>query len=218
MKKIISLGVASAICALTAISASAADAGSAWGDVKGEIVKDGVITIDLKANKEIKTFTFDTVTVEGLEVQDVTTTLDVEQGGKYKNGIFMMTNGLETPTAKAGDVICTITAKITANAGEKISLGLTDSTAVSTADLPDTVWTETVKGATESKPEESKPEESKPEESKPEESKPEESKPEESKPAESKPSEGGNPPTGVALAVVPVVLAAAGVIVAKKRK
>ncbi len=211
MKKILTLGVASAVCALTAISAFAAPASYTQ---KGEIKKDGTITIDVVAGEDITGLAFQ-INTEGLEIESVesTSTALMKKWDKATK-TFLLSDGTDKVVTKAGDVLCTITAKVTADASQTVSVTLTDSTGKATAVLPEKAWTETVKGATESKPEESKPEESKPEESKPEESKPAESKPTESKPGEGS----GNPPTGVALAVVPVVLAAAGVVVAKKRK
>ncbi len=215
MKKILTLGVASAICALTAISASAAPASYVQ---KGELKKDGVITIDVVAGQDTTGLSFK-VDATGLDDLEVTFSGTANNAMVHKwdtaTKTVMLSDGTGKVVAKAGEVICTISAKVTAEANQEVSVTLVDASADGkyTAFLPDAAWKDTVKGATESKPEESKPEESKPEESKPEESKPEESKPEESKPEGS-----GNPPTGVALAVVPVVLAAAGVVVAKKRK
>ncbi|MGN0679282.1 MAG: hypothetical protein ACI4JS_06435 [Oscillospiraceae bacterium] len=194
MKKILSLGIASAVCAITAISVSAAPASYA---VNGEVAKDKVITIDVLAGQDVTGLAF-TVDVEGLEVQDVKSPNTSAMLNKYDAATkkFMLSAGSDV-VAKAGEAICTITAKVTAEAGKTISVTLTDSTGKYTAVLPDKALTETVKGAEESKPEESKPEESKP---------------------EGGDSGNDNPGTGVALAVVPAVLAAAGVIVAKKRK
>lgn len=98
------------------------------------------------------------------------------------------------------------------------------------------------KSADESKPDDSQPEESKPDDSQPEESKPNDSQPEESKPEESKPDDSQpeeskseettgaagnvngdntddkNQPTGLIIAVVPAAVAAAGVVISKKRR
>ncbi len=208
MKKIISLGVASAICALTAISASAAPASF---DAKGEVVNGGTITVDVLAGEDLKGLNFN-VEVEGLELQSCEAGKKPTLGGSLQEGTnkWFASNGTDT-IAKAGDVLCTITAKVTAKAGEKVSISLVSPDGTYTAVLPEQAWTAEVKGAQggDSKPTESG--DSKPTESG-------DSKPTES--GDSKPNEGDkpNPPTGVALAVVPAVLAAAGVIVAKKRK
>ena len=118
----------------------------------------------------------------------------------------MITNGLTNPTAKAGDVICTITAKVTGEAGSEISLGLIDSTAVSTADLPDGLFKATVNGATTSDITSDTT------------SGTTSGTTSDTTSSTTDPAKPGNPGTGVALAVVPAVLAAAGVVVAKKRK
>ena len=123
---------------------------------------------------------------------------------------------------KAGEVIFSQTYTVDAPAGDAISVALEAVEGITGTPAAMTLVVKEVTPVTstpeESKPEESKPEESKPEESKPEESKPEESKPEESKPTESKPSGETNPPTGIALAVFPAVIAGAAVVVAKKKR
>lgn len=203
MKKIISLGIASAICAITAISASAAPA--YYDNATGEVTTDGVITVDVKAGEEIKDGIAFKIETEGLEVQDA------KNPGSYTlnqyvaaNQTFMVSGG-ESFDLKAGDVICTITAKVTAKAGEQISISLIDNTGVYTSVLPDIAYTDTVKGAETS-------------DTSSDTSTSETSSDTSTDTSDTEKDPDKSPATGVALAVVPAVLAAAGVVVAKKRK
>lgn len=186
MKKIISLGLASAVCALTAIAASAdvAKYTTEGESVNGATVK---VTVTAAADQNIPSFV---VSADGFEVVDVKGTGMSSYNAETKK--FAMLGNV-----KAGDTIATITLKITAEGGKKATMTLKDA--------EDRVQYEAyeleVKGATS---EESKPAES--------------TSKEESKPADDKTDDTTNPGTGVALAVVPAVLAAAGVVVAKKRK
>lgn len=199
MKKIISLGIASAVCAITAISASAAPA--FYDNATGEVVTDGVITVDVKAGEDLTGLSFKVVT-EGLEVQSVDYTGEAALKGYDKtSGTFYVSNG-DGVVAKTGEVLCTITAKVTAKADEQISISLVDNSGKYTALLPDTAYTATVVGATDTSSETSTGTSSETSTG---------TSDDEKDPDKS-------PATGVALAVVPAVLAAAGVVVAKKRK
>ncbi len=180
MKKIISLGLASAVCALTAIAASAdvAKYTTEGEAVNGATVK---VTVTAAADQEIPSFV---VSTDGFEVVEVKGTGMSSYNAETKK--FAMLGNV-----KAGDTIATVTLKITAEAGKTATMTLKDA--------EDRVKYEgyslEIKGATT----------------------PSESTPSESKPAD-KEDDTTNPGTGVALAVVPAVLAAAGVVVAKKRK
>ncbi len=203
MKKIISLGIASAICALTAVSASAADAKIKLTP-SGEVATGKQITIEVAAVSEVNGIQFD-IDAAGLKIDSI----DSDDSGFTKNSA--LTRVATMSKRPAGSVICTITATVTAQAGEKVSVTLGDKQGVSTADLPEGKAFELdVKGAVTSDPTSSTPT-----------SEPTSSTPT-SEPTSSGTASGGennpNPDTGVALAVIPAVLAAAGVIVAKKRK
>lgn len=199
MKKIISLGIASAVCAIVAVSASA-DAVMAY-DVTGEVTKGSDITIVVKATGDVKNF-IGVLETSGLEVKEVVANANAQLNSvdlaTGKVGLGSLTGNL----AAAGETVCEIKATVTAGAGEKISFFIKGTSDKEAAKLPAEALTVEVKGATESNSGTSS-----------------ESKPD-SKPDSSEGGNGGqtNPPTGVALAVVPAVLAAAGVIVAKKRK
>lgn len=197
MKKIISLGIASAVCAIVAVSASA-DAVMAY-DVTGEVTKGSEITIVVKATGDVKNF-IGVLETSGLEVKEVVANANAQLNSvdltTGKVGLGSLTGNL----AAAGDTVCEVKATVTANAGEKISFFIKGTSDKEAAKLPAEALTVEVKGAaTSDTSSDSKPE---------------------SKPESSEGGNGGatNPPTGVALAVVPAVLAAAGVIVAKKRK
>lgn len=197
MKKIISLGIASAVCAIVAVSASA-DAVMAY-DVTGEVTKGSDVTIVVKATGDVKNF-IGVLETSGLEVKEVVANANAQLNSvdlaTGKVGLGSLTGNL----AAAGDTVCEVKATVTANAGEKISFFIKGTSDKEAAKLPAEALTVEVKGAaTSDTSSDSKPE---------------------SKPESSEGGNGGatNPPTGVALAVVPAVLAAAGVIVAKKRK
>ncbi len=202
MKKIISLGIASAICALTAVSASAADAKIKLTP-SGEVATGKQITIEVTAVSEVNGIQFD-IDAAGLKIDSI----DSDDSGFTKNSA--LTRVATMSKRPAGSVICTITATVTAQAGEKVSVTLGDKQGVSTADLPEGKAFELdVKGAVTS--DTSSTPTSEPTSSTPT-----------SEPTSSGTTSGGNnnpnPDTGVALAIIPAVLAAAGVIVAKKRK
>lgn len=197
MKKIISLGLASAVCALTAMSASAA---TVTYLTTGDVATGNTITVDVVAGTslEIPAVTF---AADGFEIVDVKSSAGMFSYDAASGKFVVLT------TVSAGSTVATVTLKVTAEAGKTATMTITDNENRVSYEA----YSVELKAAEESKPEESKPEESKPEESKPEESSKEESKTDDNK-ADS------NPETGLALAVVPAVLAAAGVVVAKKRK
>ena len=223
MKKIISMGIASAVLALTAIAASA----DIKADTADKAITGKTIKVEITTTEDTTSYGF-IVSATGLEVETVDGVVDgvagmpiVREDGSIKFGGYSISPSPEDPTElapiKKGTVLATITYTVTAATGEDVVVAI-DTASQGYEEVAPVNYT--AKVVEEEKPAESKPEESKPEESKPEESKPEESKPEESKPEESKPEEGGSdvPATGVALAVVPAVLAGAAVVVAKKRK
>lgn len=201
MKKIISMGIASAVLALTAIAASA----DIKADTADKAINGKTIKVEITTTAAVTDCGF-VVSATGLEVESVDTTVDgatvlnsTLADGSLKIGGFSNT----ADPMKAGTVLATITYTVTAATGEDVAVAI-DTASQGYDDVP-VNYTATVVAEETSEPEESKPEESKPEESKPE---------------ESGSGEGGSdvPATGVALAVVPAVLAGAAVVVAKKRK
>jgi len=199
MKKIISLGIASAVCALTAISASAAGATLL---AEGEVSNGKTITVKVVAGEDVKELAF-VVKADGLDVESVKT--DAAGMGNYnaetKKYAIIGSN------AKAGDTICTITFKVTAENGKTASVLLEAAEDKYAALVPESELKLDVKGATTDTSDTSSTTST--------------SEPTSSGTTSgttSDPSKPTNPGTGVALAVVPAVIAAAGVIVAKKRK
>ncbi len=205
IKKIISLSIDSEVCALTAISASAA-AVTEYA-VNGEIKEGNEVTFSLKATGDVSAI-MGYLKTEGLEVKGVSYANAGLKNMNEETKLFAVQNMDGSAFAKAGDAIISVTAVVNAKAGETVSFEVEGSSDKYKAMLPTEKFTATVKGATDTSSD-SKPADS---------DTSSESKPTDSTSSESKPAEGDNPGTGVALAVVPVALAAAGVIVAKKRK
>lgn len=201
MKKIISLGIASAVCALTAISASAA---STQLVAVGEVANGKQITVDLVATQDVKDISF-VVKAEGLKVESVANKGQGLGNFNATTNKFAATNASGN-IAKAGDTICTMTFTVTAENGSNATLTLEAGEDKYAAVLPEGELKLEVKGATAST-------------SEPTSSGTTSSGTTSSGTTSSGTTDPGtNPPTGVGLAVVPAVLAAAGVIVAKKRK
>ena len=202
MKKIISMGIASAVLALTAIAASADI--KANGPEKAESGKTVTVTITITAEITDCGFYVSATGLEAVGDPDTTTTDGSMIVGTLKADGSVLVGGCAAAgkTIKAGTVLATITYTVTAENGTDAVVEVKNAEGYEEA-----LQNHTIKVEVE-------------ETSKPEESKPEESKPEESKPEESGSGEGGSdvPATGVALAVVPAVLAGAAVVVAKKRK
>ncbi len=206
MKKIISLGIASAICALTAVSASAADAGVRL-TAEGEVATGKTITISVSTLAELEVLQFD-IDAKGLKIESIT--MNPAAGTGMANSTNTRVMVASTGKIPAGTLICTMTATVTAQAGEKATIALGDKDGVSTSILPEGNALEVeVKGAAVTPPTSSGT------------TSDPTSSGTTSTPTSSGTSQGGsttNPNTGVALAVIPAVLAAAGVVVAKKRK
>lgn len=225
MKKIISLGIASAVLALSAVSAFAESASDTTATVPSVTITLSAadaavgdsVTATVAAGNSFEglagNFTFD-----GLELAAGTT--DDAVAGTASTGTTIYNtadnrlSAAKYPAYQAGDVLAVIPLTVTsenatasvqfvgdAEYGEGISATASLNVAAGDASTPD---------------ESSEPEES----SEPVDSTPEES----STPDESSDNAGNagtdtnNPGTGVALAVVPAIIAGAAIVVAKKRK
>lgn len=199
MKKIISMGIASAVLALTAIAASA--------DIKAtsadKVINGKTIKVEITTTAAITDCGF-VVSATGLEVESVDTTVDgatvlnsTLADGSLKIGGFSNT----AEPLKAGTVLATITYTVTAETGKDVAVAI--DTASQGYDDVTVNYTATVVAEETSEPESSEPESS---------------QPESSDPGKEDPKDPESPGTGVALAVVPAVLAGAAVVVAKKRK
>ncbi len=201
MKKIISLGIASAVCALTAISASAA---ATQLVTEGEVANGKTVTVNLVATQDVKDLSF-VVKAEGLKIESVENKAQGLGNFNATTNKFAATNASGN-IAKAGDTICVMTFTVTAENGSTATLSLEAGEDKYAAVLPESELKLEVKGATAST-------------SEPTSSGTTSSGTTSSGTTSSGTTDPGtNPPTGVGLAVVPAVLAAAGVIVAKKRK
>lgn len=198
MKKIISLGLASAVCALTAVAASA---DAAKFVVDGEVENGKTVTVTLVATEDCESFVGE-LSVEGFAAPKAEDFKFSSSFSKYKEDTKKVAS---IGAVKAGDTICTVTLTVTAAAGEKASLALNVTDGAAKVDKTEVE----VKGAATS---DSKTDDSKTDSSA------SDSKTEDSKADDTKTDDTTNPGTGIALAVVPAVLAAAGVVVAKKRK
>lgn len=204
MKKIVSLGIASAVLAMTALSASAAVVINTT-----DAVEEGkTITVTFTADGAIAAGSgvgF-TVTASGvkLEKSEPTTAMMASIG---ESGKFAAVTMAEQP---AGVVLLTQTYTVTAKAGEAVSInvsaleGFADSTVTpvattvkDTASSSDSGSTSTDSGST---------------------STDSGSTSTDSGSTSSTPGGDVNPGTGVALAVFPAVIAGAAVVVAKKKR
>lgn len=217
MKKILSLGAAAAVLSLTAVAASAAIAPAFSTDapVAGESV-----TVQIVANGMTQDAT--TFTVKASE--GLTLTANEAVAGGLFNAETSKFAWAGTAVPADGTVLLTLTYTVDAAADAEVSVALTpdagftdisaDPVAVvvvagSTVDVPDAPDTievvttdESVEPTTDEVPTVVPTTEETP-------------KTEDTKPAD---DGKGNPGTGVALAVVPAVLAGAAIVVAKKRK
>lgn len=189
MKKIFSLGIASAVLALTAVAASA-----------------GVAPVAPETAVAGETVTFDVVTTS--EVEDIQFKVEVEglefvSAEPHAAGAWDEANaGFALATANAlaeGTTVLSLTYTVTADVDSDISFALV-ATDDSYADAVDsTAVTVTVVEGDEPTADTNEPTDEPTDEPTGETDEP-------------------NVPTGVALAVVPAVLAGAAVVVAKKRK
>lgn len=218
MKKILSLGAAAAVLSLTAVAASAAIAPSFVGDaVTGE-----TITVEVIANgmtQDATTFTVAASENLTLVPGSASTTTTGFASFNENTGIFAWAN---SAPAADGTVLLTLTYTVDAAADEEISFGIvaaegfTDIDAEvkvaivndgAAVDVPDPTAEPTVEPTVE-------PTEEPVIDTPTEEPETQEAPADTNTPADNK----GNPETGVALAVVPAVLAGAAIVVAKKRK
>ena len=196
MKKIISMGIASAVLALTAVAASADAAAAAPMSImpKTDAPATGAeYVVEIVAAEDADSTQFN-VTWEGLELKDAVVG---NSNAAWASPNAAGNNRLVYPAAiKAGDVVLTLTFTVTAAENQIVNVsitekdeafGLTDPVsfnAVAVAgDDTDLSGSDSTSGDDSTGD-----------------------------------GETTNPPTGIALAIVPAVLAGAGVVVAKKRK
>ena len=212
MKKILSLGVAAAVVSLTAVAASAAIAPAFDTDAP---VAGGTLTVQVVANgmtQEATTFTVNAS--EGLTL----TANEAVTGGIFSTE----TNKFAwagTAVPADGTVLLTLTYTVDAAADAEVSVSLTPDAGFT--DISADAVAAVVAGASTDVPnvtvETTETVETVESTEQPGVVTTDEEKPatEDTKPAD---DGKGNPGTGVALAVVPAVLAGAAIVVAKKRK
>lgn len=190
MKKIISMGIASAVLALTAIAASADI--TATGAAEVEAGKTVEVTVTTTAAMEAYGIT---LAADGLEttLENVKVAfVDTDVTNVLADGSVVLT-GAKATGYKAGDVLATITYTVTAakDADVNIALanmeGMDDVLVNYTAKVVDAAATDPTQ-------------------------------PTDPTTDPTDPTQPENPDTGVALAIVPAVIAGAAVVVAKKRK
>lgn len=188
MKKIISLGIASAVLAMTALSASAAILVEPSADFTAGATVKVVFRTDAAGNG----IQFDIVKSENLEYVSAEVGDSVAVADDGHRVVF-------GKAAAAGDVLATLTYTVKADAkvGDAVKIDITNAKNVTGENV---VVNTTVAEVTSSVPDSS--------------STPESSTPD----SGSKPGDNDNVDTGIALAVFPAIIAGAAVVVAKKRK
>ena len=204
MKKILSLGIASALLATTAIYAAAEIAANDIAVAVDEVKADGTTTIIVTAAKDITGSAAFKVTATGLDMllaNGATCTMGTGLMGSSANpdgGDNTLNIGIiSADTIPAGTVLATISSvPVTAKAGEALVTPVTGTVADGT--VSDTS-SDTTSSDGETSGDTSTDDSNASGET-------------------SKPGDKDNPDTGIALAVVPAVLAGAAIVVAKKRK
>lgn len=194
MKKIISLGIASAVLAMTALSASAA----ILVEPSADFTPGATVKVVFRTDAAGSGIQFDIVKSDNLEYVSAEvdgTVVVADDGHRVVFG----------KAAAAGDVLATLTYTVKADAkvGDAVKIDITNAKNVTGENV---VVNTTVAEVTSSVPDSSS--------STPESSTPESSTPD----SGSKPGDNDNVETGIALAVFPAIIAGAAVVVAKKRK
>ena len=202
MKKILSMGIASAVLALTAVAASA----EINATTDGNAVTGDTITVAITTTEEVKAIGF-TVSATGLEA----TSANVEVTGQAIAGDAddgsIIISGADLKGWAAGATIATITYTVTAETGADVSVALAahngmehtfgDALKLTVVEGTEQPGGDPVDPGTEPGGDPVDPG---------------------TEPGGEQPGGETPPETGVALAVVPAVLAGAAVVVAKKRK
>lgn len=218
MKKILSLGVATAVLSLTAVAASAAIAPV----VNDDAVSGETLVVDIVADA------FDGTATQGaISVSDNLTLVSAVEG----NGAMFNSDNMRFAWAAAeapadGTVLLTLTFTVDAAADEEVSVAIVPDAGFESGVDADAVVLTVVDAADDDLGDEDEPGDD-------EEEEPGDDDGEEEEPGDDEGDDGlvgdedtdanasdeeENVPTGVGLAVVPVLVAGAAVVVAKKRK
>lgn len=187
MKKIISMGIASAVLALTSVAAFAENPTGAYlkaEKVDGDYVTGESVSFAIKATQDGVEDGELVVEYTGLEFAGKSG-VGAQYSDETKKVAFSNEEGFKT-----GDAIITLEFKVTAAAGEEVSFKIAGNEGQGYGDIVDTTAdtvTGTVGGAGTSSD-------------------------------NSDPNTPNNPNSGIALAVVPAVIAGAAVVVAAKKR
>lgn len=197
MKKIVSLGVASAVLALTAVAASAATSEKSVKAVyvDGEFKTGATVTYNIVAageGVENAQLYFET---KGLEFVNAEGKSNFMAQANADEAFLALASGT---AAEDGAVIATVTYKVTAEEGEEISFALKADESYPDVTVDETAVTQTVAGAADSTPDDNSDESG--------------------DNSDSDSTDPSNPNSGIALAVVPAVIAGAAVVVAAKKR
>lgn len=205
MKKILSLGIASAVLAMTALSASA----GVVVRTDDKVTAGATITVSFVADADGDAVSIRTAATGA--------TLVDAKGGSVSGLVAVSDDktsvAIVGSSFKSGDVLFTQTYTVTAKEGEMVSVNVTDlqgTTGVAT-NLSATVESATTSSSSDSSSSDSSSTDSSSTDSSSTDSSSSDSG--SSKPDGDKPAE-----TGVALAIFPAIVAGAAVVVAKKRK
>lgn len=192
MKKIISMGIASAVLALTAIAASA-DMVAAGPEKAAPGTE---ITVTITTTADVDTFGF-VVSGTGLEATAAVATEEGTALAKIADDGSVKASGFNVGGYKAGTVLATITYTVTGDVDTDAVVALANGEGYDEA-----LQNLTVKVEAEGTTDPTEPTDPT----------------DPTDPGKEDPTDPSSPETGVALAVVPAVLAGAAVVVAKKRK
>lgn len=228
MKKILSLGVASAVLSLTAVAASAAIAPVFTPEVP---VAGETLTVEIVANGMTQEATTFTVKASDNLTETSYQTASIENSMAFYDGTKFTWAGVSVPAD--GTVLLTITYTVDAASDDEVSVtliadeGFTDISADAVAsvvvdgaeeDQGDVTEEPTVEESSEESSEEVSTEEGLVDEPTVDASEDAGNDADADDTNNGAADNKGNPDTGIALAVVPAVLAGAAIVVAKKRK
>lgn len=202
MKKIVFIGIACSVTALTSIAAFAESAQGAYLTAEkssGEYVNGGTVTFSVKVTQSGITKGGFTVKAEGLELTD----------SKVEGGEFSASTGAATFTGASyakDSVVATFTYKVTAGTGENVRFAISEHAdypgAVDPIPVTGIVVEGTSTGGTSSTPATSSTN----------------SANNSAVNSGSSNSTIGNPTTGIASAIIPAILAGTAIVVAAKKR
>lgn len=207
MKKIISLGIASAVLALTAMTASAGVVATAE---PAQVKKGDTITVTFTTDAPVTAFASFKTEATGATLVSATSPM-IDYNAPLNEQMTQIVDNSKFGTVGAvatGTVLMVQTYTVTAEAGQPVTVNIIDAEGLTGANVNLTV--EVGNGQTSDSGSESTPSTSDPSSETPSSS--------DNSGSTSNPGGDTPPNTGVALAVFPAIIAGAAVVVAKKRK